>query len=120
LKDIGGLAQAVSDSQDATAPPKPAIHPVVFTDHDEEVLWRAFDRDPKQALALAITGLRRLQEQALPVAVVAAPAHLDKETVLRLRKELPLSLEPWGETMGFAHAVQAEVNLVRQKALRSR
>jgi hypothetical protein len=107
-----------------TAASPPLGTPASFGPQDERALWDAFDADPKKALSLAITGLHRLQEQVQharqATAPAVVPAQLDKETVLRLRKELPLSLEPWGETLGFAHAVQTEVNLVWQKILRSR
>lgn len=110
------------EAQAKKPPANPARPPALYLrPEDEQMLWRAFDADPRNALNLAIGGMRRLYLQDLAhrgeLSTMAPPAPLSPEEVIRLRKAVPLTLKPWGETLGFASLLQAQCNKAWQEKL---
>lgn len=83
---------------------------VEFGDAEEQVLRDAFVKDPKMALEMAITGLRRLYLQGLAdkgrFLTMAPPQPLAAQELIEMRKRVRLNLQPWGETLAFAAQVQ--------------
>lgn len=118
LRDIEGMAKA-----SAAQPLQPAKPPTLYLrPEDEQMLWKTFDADPRHALSLAIGGMRRLYLQDLAhrgaMGTVTAPEPLAPEEVIRLRKSVPLSLKPWGETLGFASLLHSQWTKALQGKLR--